>query len=161
MPGGSQHPCQHREVSCPVPVRIMDWEISVDPGFSSLGYSFPTREVNFIILLGMPPDQCCPCRTDMRAQSGRMFPPVVIWIRVKTISLSPRELYRGCLCTTYLPWRTERSPQLRTDGFSRDGVTTSCRMSGGTQHPCQHREVSCPVPVRIMDWEISGGSRIQ
>jgi hypothetical protein len=35
-----------------VPARIMDWKIA-GVGSSRLGYSFPAREVNFILLLGM------------------------------------------------------------------------------------------------------------
>jgi hypothetical protein len=32
---------------------------------------------------------------------------------------------------------------------------------GGIRHPCQPREISCPVPARIMDREISWGFTMQ
>jgi hypothetical protein len=114
--GSRQSPCQHREVPCPVPARIMDWEISgrgstIQPP----GYSFPPREVNCILLLGMSATPAprtsdtgasSPCRTDKQYSVRKVVSP---YRHLDTSNLSCFYLPRNCtevaVCTSDPPWK--------------------------------------------------------
>jgi hypothetical protein len=96
-----------------------------------------------------------------RAQSGRMFPLPLSGYESKQYLYLP-ENCTEVACVPHTPLDEQNDlPSFGPMDCRGMGVTPSCRMSGGTRHPCQHREVSCPVSARITDWEISGGSRRQ
>jgi hypothetical protein len=110
--GGIRHRCQAREIPCPVPARIMDREISWGFTRQQAGVFFSRARGKLYTFVGhvLPPDQrrtqhqFPSCSTDTpqtdHVWNERPLPCHPLdYPPNKTMTVSSRELYRGCLYT--------------------------------------------------------------